>query len=161
MSCYWRSLSSGFGVSLCAPPFIAICDTHARCLLRFESFHHFVLCGYLLPRFESSWVESLMPCCLSREPVFELRQFFFPCNASSRVRGAIPLLLAYTSSPVPFVGGVFLLNFHLSGVLLATFFAPTHDTRARVPRSCVRHHQLLSILSSSARPLDFRCKCRC
>ena len=76
LSCYWRSLSSGFGVSLCAPPFIATCDTHARCLLRFESFHHFVLCGYLLPRFESSWVESLMPCCLSREPVFELRQFF-------------------------------------------------------------------------------------
>ena len=30
LSCYWRSLSSGFGVSLCAPPFIPTYDTHAR-----------------------------------------------------------------------------------------------------------------------------------
>ena len=90
-----------------------------------------------------------------------LLSFFVSCGFVLRFSWRYPFVNCIHIAPVPSVGGVFLRNVHLSGVPLATLFAPTHDTRAWVPRSCARHRQLLSILSSSTGHLDFRCKYRC
>ena len=90
-----------------------------------------------------------------------LLSFFVSCGFVLRFSWCYPFVNCIHIAPVPSVGGVFLRHVHLSGVPLATLFAPTHDTRAWVPRSCARHRQLLSILSSSARHLDFHCRYRC